>query len=76
MVGTVGNGFTLTNSVAVLPLPQEFVPITETLPDVQAKVTVMVLVLRPEVIVAPGGTPQIYVEALVIGGTEYTTPVL
>ena len=75
MVGT-GAGFMVMASVEALPLPHEFVPITETLPDVHVKLIVMVLVLTPDAIVAPGGMPQIYVVALVIGGTEYTTPLL
>src|SRR5450759_4547833 len=75
MVGT-GAGFTVMASVEAPPLPHEFVPITETLPDVVPRVTVMVFVLAPPVIVDPAGTVQIYPVALAIGGTEYTIPVL
>jgi hypothetical protein len=72
----VGAGLTEMAFIELLPLPHEFVPITDTFPDVVPRVTVMLLVLAPEVIVDPVGTVQIYPVALAIGGTEYTFPIL
>ena len=69
MVGT-GAGLIVTASEEAVPLPQEFVPVTETLPEVIPKVTVILFVLVPDVMTVPGGTVQLYPVAFAIGGTE------
>jgi hypothetical protein len=54
------------------PFPQSFVPYTVMFPDVAPaeKLTVIVLVLAPPVIVAPGGNVQLYPVAFPMAGTE------
>jgi hypothetical protein len=77
MAGT-GNGLTVTAKPGEgSPFPQTLVPYTVICPEtaVAPKLTVMVLVPAPEVIVAPAGSVQLYVLALGIDGTVYMYPV-
>ena len=74
MVG-VGTGLTVTARVETGPFPHALlVPLTATLPEALPNVTVMVFVLAPLVMYAPGGTVHTYPVAFVIGNTEYTLP--
>ena len=66
MVGT-GSGFTVTARLLGAPDVQLLVPYTLTFPEVAPKVTVILVVLAPAVIVAPAGTLQVYPVALVSG---------
>ena len=52
-------GDLLTAKLLLVPLPQVLVGVTVMLPAVEAKLTVMLLVLVPAVIVAPVGTVQL-----------------
>jgi hypothetical protein len=58
MVGT-GGGTTETASDAIGPLPQALTPQTVTFPGLVPKVTVMVSVLIPAVMIAPGGVVHV-----------------
>ena len=58
------------------PLPQALVPFTVITPvPGVVKFTLILLVLPPEIIVAPVGTVQTYPVAFAIAGTEYVTEV-
>jgi hypothetical protein len=57
--------------LAALPVPHEFIAVTQICPDVFPIVTVMVVVPCPDVIVAPGGTDQLYETAPETGEIEY-----
>jgi hypothetical protein len=52
------------------PLPHELTPQTDTFPEAVPNVTVMLLVLAPAVITAPGGRVQLYPVALDMGTME------
>ena len=60
IVGTV-RGLTVTAKVPVGPVAQLFVPVTVIFPDtaVGVKLTVIVFVPAPEMMVAPAGTVQL-----------------
>ena len=67
-----GVSFTVTAKLAETPLPQLLMPFTETSPEtaLAEKLTVMLLVLLPEAMLAPGGTDQLYPVALAMAATE------
>jgi hypothetical protein len=53
-----------------LPFPQLLVGVTEIVPPAVPKVTVILLVLAPDVMVAPAGTVQLYPAAPATGEIE------
>jgi len=58
---TAGIVFTVTEAVvANAALPHVFVGVTDTVPEVEPIVTVIEVVLEPDVIVEPDGTLQVY----------------
>ncbi len=59
MPASVGIVFSVIAFALAVPLPQVFVGVTCTLPDVVAKETVIALVFVPPVIVAPAGSVQL-----------------
>jgi hypothetical protein len=57
--GVAGAVLTVNGKVAALEVPQEFVAVTVTFPDVEPAVTVIEVVPCPAVIVEPAGTVQV-----------------